>query len=281
MTRWWQTRGSTGLAGPFATGATNARYTSAVGLVDMNVGAGPNTSRWAADIASRRTAQRNANNAYYTALFNQQQSVDRTRSSAVAGFAATRLRESTARAGAIFAAEASNAAASLRASEAASQSGRLFTEFESRLAQTRALRQRDLDRAVGQSTAGFGAAGIQSTGAVRDIERESALRGAISESQANTQRLGIIGQGRAGITDAIASSVASGGRLTQGLIGSFGREASALSLARNSFRDVDRFRGRIARREVSQVSGITPNTSTSSINSLSAAGVGGIRTPIF
>lgn len=258
----------------FAEGGNSVSIHSSIGQARLYTVPGRNTTRWGADIASRRVAQRNADAAYNAAINNQALNKRNTQSRIASSFGATQFREAATRAGAIAAAAAANAGASLRASEATSQSGRLFTEFEARLAQQRALRQRDLDRAVGQSTAGFGAAGIQSTGAVRDIERESALRGAISESQANQQRLAIIGQGRAGVTDAIASSVSTGGRLLSSLVGSFGREVGALGQARDAFRS-SQVQNQIARREVSQVSGITPDIAGAAL--ISTTGFG----PVF
>lgn len=249
---WWQ-------AGGVRRSSLKLQNESAVAY--RNLVQGPRTTAYLADIARREAAQANANARAAAARANIEASVGRQQTRAQASYAGAALRESATRSGLIASAAASNFAAGLRASEGASQSGRLFTEFEAGLAQQRALRQRDLDRAVGQSAAGFGAAGIQSTGAIRDIERDAALRGAVAESAANTQRQSIINRGRDAITGAIASSVRSGGQLASGLVSSFGREASALASARTAFDSAERYKNTVADIQVSMVSGITPDQS--------------------
>lgn len=104
-------------------------------------------------------------------------------------------------------AEAAGTQASMTAAQAATFSSRLLTEFESRRSQKRALAQRKEDIALGQVAAGFGAAGVESLGAQAETLRQSNLERIVMESQLNTEKMGIIQRGQAGITGALSSLI--------------------------------------------------------------------------
>jgi hypothetical protein len=135
----------------------------------------------------------------------------------------------------------------MRASVAATNSARLLAEFSSERAQRAALRTRQADQALGQVSAGFGASGVTSIGAIQEQQRQNALAGTIAESQANQRQEGILAGARSAIQGALATGVQAAG-----------------SLRAASIKDP------ISRREVNRVNSIRPDLIT--IGSGSGAG---------
>lgn len=103
---------------------------------------------------------------------------------------------------AIRSASASVGVASRRAQEAATNSSRLLTEFmvESNLKRSAAVRQGD--KALGNVEAAFGAAGIETTAASQDVQRDSTLNRLIQEVEFNTREEQLSQQARGAITGA-------------------------------------------------------------------------------